>query len=82
MGRITDAVKHLIIINVLFFVATQLYGDQMYQWFSLWFPKNQNFGFWPSGIPYVYAWRVYAYSIQYVCAVGIWIPFGADVGKE
>ena len=46
MGRITDAVKHLIIINVLFFVATQLYGDQMYQWFSLWFPKNENFGFW------------------------------------
>src|SRR5690606_5178852 len=46
MGRITGAVKHLIIINALFFIATQLYGDQMYQWFSLWFPKNENFGFW------------------------------------
>ena len=46
MGRITDAVKHLIIVNVLFFVATQLYGDQMYQWFSLWFPENENFRLW------------------------------------
>ena len=46
MGRITDAVKHLIILNVLFFVATQLYGDQMYEWFSLWFPKNEHFGWW------------------------------------
>ncbi|MFT6996251.1 MAG: membrane associated rhomboid family serine protease, partial [Maribacter sp.] len=46
MGRLTDAIKHLLIINVLFFIATQLYGDQMYQWFSLWFPKNENFGLW------------------------------------
>ncbi|MEA1785077.1 rhomboid family intramembrane serine protease [Arenibacter sp. GZD96] len=46
MGRITDAVKHLIIVNVLFFVATSLYGDQMYQWFSLWFPGNANFEYW------------------------------------
>ena len=46
MGRLTDAIKHLLIINVLLFVATMLYGDQMYEWFSLWFPKNENFGFW------------------------------------
>lgn len=46
MGRLTDAIKHLLIINVLLFVATMLYGDQMYEWFSLWFPKNGNFGFW------------------------------------
>tara|TARA_R110000868_G_scaffold14075_15_gene65802 strand:- start:1100 stop:1843 length:744 start_codon:yes stop_codon:yes gene_type:complete len=46
MIRITDTVKHLIIINVLFFVATQLFGDQMYQWFALWFPKNENFQIW------------------------------------
>ncbi len=46
MGRITDAVKHLIILNVLFFVATYLYGDQMYEWFSLWFPKNEHFEWW------------------------------------
>lgn len=46
MGRLTDAVKHLLIINILFFVATSLYGEQMYQWFSLWFPKNENFEIW------------------------------------
>ena len=46
MGRLTDAIKHLLIINILFFVATNIYGEQMYQWFSLWFPKNENFSLW------------------------------------
>lgn len=46
MGRMTDAIKHLLILNVLFFAATSFYGDQMYEWFSLWFPKNENFGLW------------------------------------
>lgn len=46
MGKISGAIKHLLIINVLFFVATSLYGDQMYQWFSLWFIQNGNFEWW------------------------------------
>lgn len=46
MGRLTETIKHLLIINVLFFVATGLYGEQMYQWFSLFFPKNEQFQFW------------------------------------
>lgn len=46
MGRLTDVIKHLIIINVIFFLATQTLGDQMYQWFSLWFPENENFQLW------------------------------------
>ncbi len=46
MGRLTEAVKHLLIINVILFLATQVYGDQMYQWLSLWFPKNENFQWW------------------------------------
>src|SRR5690606_29218786 len=46
MGRMTEAVKHLLIINVIFFIATQLYGEQMYQWLSLWFPENTNFQWW------------------------------------
>ncbi len=46
MNRLTEAVKHLLIVNVLFFIATSLYGDMMYEWFSLWFPKNENFQFW------------------------------------
>lgn len=46
MGRITDTVKHLLIINVLFFIATSLFGDQMYGLFSFWFPENENFQIW------------------------------------
>lgn len=46
MGRLTEAVKHILIINVILFFATQLYGDQMYQWLSLWFPQNGNFQWW------------------------------------
>lgn len=46
MGRLTGAIKHLLIINILFFVATGLYGDQMYQWFSLWFPEHENWRYW------------------------------------
>jgi len=49
MNRLTEAVKHLLIVNVLFFIATYLYGDLMYEWFSLWFPKNENFQFWQVG---------------------------------
>ncbi|SDQ59836.1 rhomboid family intramembrane serine protease [Flagellimonas zhangzhouensis] len=46
MGRLTEAVKHILIVNVIMFFATQLYGDQMFQWMSLWFPKNPNFEWW------------------------------------
>ncbi len=46
MGRITETVKHLLIINVLFFVATYFYQDLMIQQFALWFPKNDNFQVW------------------------------------
>ncbi len=46
MGRLTEAIKHLLIINILFFVATSLYSEQLYQLFSLWFPKNENFAVW------------------------------------
>jgi membrane associated rhomboid family serine protease len=46
MGRLTEAIKHLIIINVIFFIASQLYGEQLYQWFALYFPKNENFELW------------------------------------
>ncbi len=46
MGRMTEAIKHLLIINVILFLATLLYGDVMYQWLSLWFPENNNFRWW------------------------------------
>jgi membrane associated rhomboid family serine protease len=46
MNRLTETVKHLLIVNVLFFIATYLYGDMMYEWFAMWFPKNENFQLW------------------------------------
>ncbi len=46
MGRITDAVKHLIIINVIFFAAGPLLGTNLSEWFALYYPKNEHFRFW------------------------------------
>jgi len=46
MGRITDGIKHSLVINSLFFIGTALYSDQFYQLFSLWYPQNGNFSVW------------------------------------
>jgi len=47
MGRIDGRkVKHLIIIMCFVFCGYTINGDQMYQWFSLWFRKMKNFEFW------------------------------------
>lgn len=46
MGRITETVKVLIIVNVLFFVGTLALGENAYRLFSLWFMENDNFRFW------------------------------------
>lgn len=45
---ITDAVKHLIIINALMFIGTLAIGngELFYQWFSLYFPENDLFKPW------------------------------------
>ena len=46
MGRMTETVKVLLIINIIFFIGTLTLGDQAYQYFSLWFFKNENFRLW------------------------------------
>jgi len=47
MRRITDAVKHLIIINIILFIAPQiLTGFDLQGLFALHFPQNPAFGFW------------------------------------
>ena len=46
MGRITDTVKALLIINIIFFIGSLGLGDAALQWFALWFPKNDHFQFW------------------------------------
>ncbi len=44
MGRITDTVKVIIIINVLFFIGSYLTNSSGL--FSVWYPENPNFGIW------------------------------------
>ncbi len=45
---ITDAVKHLLIINAVMFLGTITIGggELFYQWFALYFPKNDLFQPW------------------------------------
>jgi len=46
MGRITDTVKALLIINIIFFVGSLSLGWFGTQYLALWFPKNENFQIW------------------------------------
>jgi len=46
MNKITDTVKHLIIINALLFVAAKFAYPPLQDLFALHFPQNPNFGFW------------------------------------
>ena len=46
MNRLTDAIKHLIIINVILFAAPQLVDLDLTNILGLHFPKNENFGVW------------------------------------
>jgi membrane associated rhomboid family serine protease len=46
MNRLTDAIKHLIIINIILFVAPQLLKLDLTNIFALHFPKNEHFGLW------------------------------------
>ncbi|WP_431166953.1 rhomboid family intramembrane serine protease [Tenacibaculum halocynthiae] len=44
--KLTDTIKHLIIINVIMFVVPQLLNMDLSNFFDLHFPKNINAGFW------------------------------------
>lgn len=48
MGRVTETVKHIIIINVIMFVGTMVIGNGQlfYKWFSLFFPGGDSFQPW------------------------------------
>ncbi len=47
MGKLTESIKHLIIINVILFIAPQLFkGIDLQNIFALHFPENPEFGFW------------------------------------
>ena len=46
MRNVTETVKQLIIINILFFVGTLALGDPAYKMLSMYFPENPNFQVW------------------------------------
>jgi len=45
-NKLTDAIKHLVIINVILFVAPQLLKLDFSNILALHFPKNEHFGIW------------------------------------
>ncbi|MFV8358553.1 rhomboid family intramembrane serine protease, partial [Flavobacterium sp. XS1P32] len=46
MRNVTETVKQLIIINLLFFVGTLVIGDVAYKILALYFPENKDFQLW------------------------------------
>lgn len=46
MMKISDAIKHLIVINVIVFFLPQLLKMDVTNMLALHFPKNEHFGFW------------------------------------
>jgi membrane associated rhomboid family serine protease len=46
MRNVTEVVKQLIIINILFFIGTEFLGDVAYKFLSLYYPENPDFQYW------------------------------------
>ena len=46
MNRLTDTIKHLIIINIILFIAPQFLKLDFTNILALHFPQNNHFGFW------------------------------------
>ncbi|RTY93403.1 rhomboid family intramembrane serine protease [Flavobacterium sp. GT3R68] len=46
MRNVTETVKQLIIINIIFYIGTQFLGDVAYKFLSLYYPENPDFKFW------------------------------------
>jgi membrane associated rhomboid family serine protease len=46
MMQISPTVKQLLIINILFFLGTQMVGEQAYNYLSLFFFENAKFQYW------------------------------------
>ena len=44
--NITPVVKQLLIINIIFFIGSNIVGDTAYQLFSMYYPESIHFRFW------------------------------------
>jgi len=77
MNKITETVKHLIIINVLLFLVAKFVYPPLQDLFALYFPENPNFGFWQ------YVTSMFMHSMQSPThlifnMVGVWM-FGSPL---
>src|SRR5690554_1575604 len=46
MGRMSETIKFLIVLNVLFFIGTLYIGDLSYKLFALYYFESPNFNLW------------------------------------
>ncbi len=46
MRNVTETVKQLIIINVLFYIGTEIVGEPAYDFLAMFFPENNSFKGW------------------------------------
>lgn len=46
MGRLTEAVKGIIVVNVIFYIGSMLIGEPAYKIMSLYYFENPNFQIW------------------------------------
>ena len=46
MMKMTETVKQLLIINVIFYIGSNYVGDVAYNLFSMYYPGNENFRLW------------------------------------
>ena len=78
-----QVVKNLIIINVLFFVASMLMGqDQAVTLARRYLPRLALFSTMADHHAHVYAWGTGSSLLQHVCFVHVWEPVGEIVGPE
>ena len=53
--NVTPTVKQLLIINILFFIGTQIVGEHAYNFLAMFFPENANF----------YGWQVISHMFMH-----------------
>ena len=75
MGRITETVKHLLIINGIVFLATSLYGNYLYDLFALHYYGNPSFQIWQ---PFTHMFFHGNFSHILFNMIGLWM-FGSPL---
>ena len=77
MSRITETIKHLLIINCIAFLATSLYGSQLYNLFALHYYTNPLFKIWQ---PLTHMFLHGNFNHLLFNMIGLWM-FGSPLEK-